>query len=350
MDTGHYIPRTHPHYEEVLVHATWVHAAHSEGWKDVLILVIGLLWDWWAACGEDPGGKLTTFWNSYFVAPWAIWSIGDHMHIPCLIPSNQCAEAFFHNCVRVLGGRNHMRGNTHRVMQQMLPSIMNHQDLGVPDDLCFEVGVINRETFRWARAIVYPQPVCDPYRIRGWMNVIFHNKYLIIGNEKDDRFLCAYVLRGGSHGHNAMTMALVRRYEEFNRGSDAIWWHYKDEKPTSRNIKELQEELLRTVSLMEVAPILLPLLHLHLVRKLPCNGVAAGGAQGYTAGEPGAFNDQVPGESAQAGLHLQGVAEDRNLPGDYCGEPQAEGDRHTVRADAHAEEAEEAIKQGACCD
>ena len=79
-----------------------------------------------------------------------------------------------------------------------------------------------------------------------------------------------------------------------------------------------------------------------------CNGVVAGGAQGYTAGEPGAFNDQVPGESAQAGLHLQGVAEDRNLPRDYCGEPQAEGDRHTVRADAHAEEAEEAIMQARC--
>ena len=40
------------HYEEVLRHATWVHLAHSEGFKDIFIALIGCIWDCWIAAGE----------------------------------------------------------------------------------------------------------------------------------------------------------------------------------------------------------------------------------------------------------------------------------------------------------
>ena len=90
-------------------HATYVHLAHSQGWKEVLIMLIGRVWDMWRALGEDPQDRLRTFWSSYFVDQWAIWSVGDNMDIPCTLPSNQCIEAFFRNCSRVIGGRTRMR-------------------------------------------------------------------------------------------------------------------------------------------------------------------------------------------------------------------------------------------------
>ena len=139
LNSGSYIPKSHARFEEVLQHATWVHMAHSWGWKRVLVELIGHIWDLYIALGDDPNGYLTTFWESYFVEPWGNWTVGENEHVPCLIPSNQMVEAFFANVVRLLGGRTYLRGSTTKVFHEMLPKIMNHQEANLPDKLCFEV-------------------------------------------------------------------------------------------------------------------------------------------------------------------------------------------------------------------
>ena len=139
LGSGEYIPKSHMHYDEVLEQSTVVQLAHSEGWKAVLVELIGCIWDVWIALGED-GGHLKTFWESYFVAPWCIWSVCDNMHVPGMLPSNQMCEAFFRNVVRLLGGREQMRGSSEKVLNRMFPLIMAHQDANLPDRLCFEVS------------------------------------------------------------------------------------------------------------------------------------------------------------------------------------------------------------------
>lgn len=52
LNQGTYISKTHIHFKEVLQHATWVHLAHSEGFKSILIALIGCVWDCWIAAGE----------------------------------------------------------------------------------------------------------------------------------------------------------------------------------------------------------------------------------------------------------------------------------------------------------
>ena len=99
-----------------------------------------VVWERQCDCNrQDPSGKLRTFWTSYFVAPWACWTVSDNMHIPCLIPSNQMVEAFFRNVVRYLGGRGQLRRPARAVVQKMLPEVMNGEDMNFPDKLLFEV-------------------------------------------------------------------------------------------------------------------------------------------------------------------------------------------------------------------
>lgn len=50
-----YIPGGHAHFGEILRHAVMVHKAASEGFKDVLIQIIGCIWDCWAAANEVVG-------------------------------------------------------------------------------------------------------------------------------------------------------------------------------------------------------------------------------------------------------------------------------------------------------
>ena len=78
---------------------------------------------------------LKTFWESYFVYPWANWSIGANMHVPCLLPSNQMVEAFFRNVVRALGGRGQLRKTATTVLHHMLPLVMNDEDSNFSDEL-----------------------------------------------------------------------------------------------------------------------------------------------------------------------------------------------------------------------
>lgn len=61
------------------------------------------------------------------------------MHIPILTPQNQMVEAFFRNVLRALGGRSDLRKHMRKVMQEMLPKVMNSEDCNFPDKLLFEV-------------------------------------------------------------------------------------------------------------------------------------------------------------------------------------------------------------------
>lgn len=136
------MPKVHELFRTFSKHCHVVHLAHSEGWKDVLIELIGAIWECWIAVryvNPVMAGILREFWNTYLVAPWSNWTVGELMHVPCLIPSNQMVEAFFRNVVRTLGGRGNLRGSASTVLQKMLPRIMNHQDMHLPDNLCFEV-------------------------------------------------------------------------------------------------------------------------------------------------------------------------------------------------------------------
>ena len=220
-------------------------------------MLIGRVWDMWRALGEDPQDRLRTFWSSYFVDQWAIWSVGDNMDIPCTLPSNQCIEAFFRNCSRVIGGRTRMRGSTQRVMQRDLPAIMNHQDLALPDKLCYEVNQIAPEIFRRARVIAFPpSTISQPYLLRGAMNgymmVTYQSKFMLIASDHETgRFKCAYILCGGDHGHKQLSAEIIRKYEDCN-------YSYLPNNPpvlkaSQANVGRLRAALKKTVSYMQAS-------------------------------------------------------------------------------------------------
>jgi hypothetical protein len=52
LNQGTYISKSHQHYNEIVRHAMSVHKAASEGFKDVLIMIIGCIWDCWIAANE----------------------------------------------------------------------------------------------------------------------------------------------------------------------------------------------------------------------------------------------------------------------------------------------------------
>lgn len=241
-----YIPKSHQHFDEVLHHATMVHLAHSEGWKDVLIELIGAIWDIWAALREDPGGHLTTFWESYFVAPWSNWTVGENMHIPCLLPSNQMVEAFFRCCVQACGGKAQLRGSTRKVVQMLVPKIMEDQDLMRPDRLCFQIDYISENLMVKARVLAAPPGETGNHRTMG-MRIVFKSKNIIIGNDAEGRFRCAYVLRK-QQKYKALTFELLAKYEEYNHGySDGSWASLPK---TRHNLKILDKELEKRIEVM----------------------------------------------------------------------------------------------------
>lgn len=249
-----YIPKSHKHFDDIIIHATMVHLAHSEGWKDVLIELIGTIWDMWIFFGGDPGGHLKTFWESYFVSPWSNWTVGENMHIPCLLPNNQMVETFFRCCVRACGGKEQLRGSTRKVVQMLVPKIMEDQHLMRPDELCFKIDYVAEGLLLKARIIAAPvdQGGSGNRRVRGaeWMDVVFKSKFIIIGYDLDGyepKFKCAYVLRK-QEKYKELTYQMLAKYEEYNHGASAVDW--KSMSKTRANLKTLEGELEKRLEIM----------------------------------------------------------------------------------------------------
>lgn len=385
---GSYIPKSHDKFQEIMEHCTFVHLAHSELWKDTLVDLIGHIWDLWVALGEDPQGHLKTLWESYFVEPWGNWTVGENEHIPCMIPSNQMVEAFFRNVVRVLGGRGQLRGSTTKVLHRMLPTIMNHQDTNLPDELCFEVcrrttgtnmrlelpvsailtsdwqvEYIAPKMLEKARVLAAPANTLQaPRRYRDFyyeLQITFQSKFMVICNCKDsDEFKCAYVFRAKQKVFSPpLRLHEIELYEMWNHG-DCSDWHRVD---LTRSQSHLRTGLLRMEAELErhtdVMQALAPLasdscticdscLQLYankedeLLRFQMCMLVLTGVAQGHSARRCVAIVSAVSCESDALDLHMQGVTQDRHLLAHYCGEPPLRVHQHQVGADAYRKEAE----------
>ena len=301
LNQGGYIPFSHVRYEEVLQHATWVHMAHSWGWKIVLSQLIGHIWDLYVALGDDPSGHLKTFWESYWVEPWDVWTVGGNEHVPCLIPSNQMVEAFFKNVVRLLGGRGHLRKASTTVFHEMLPKIMNHQEANLPDQLCFEVcnrtlhfslafdkriiqlliafracilkntalcfslvflvcnfcwqvEYIQVEMLKKARVLAAPPSViAQPRRYRDFyydLTIVFQNKFMLICNQHTTGdFKCAYVFRGKQDVYAPpLRTNEIEQYELWNHGDASDWMPAN---ATQRGLERMEEQLQRRIDIMQ---------------------------------------------------------------------------------------------------
>ena len=81
---------------------------------------------------EEPGKyTIATLKASHLTPPWDTFSIGvcDHLELPCILPSQQCQEAWHRTITRTFKG--HMRGATDYVLDEMLPTLL-FRDSEVP--------------------------------------------------------------------------------------------------------------------------------------------------------------------------------------------------------------------------
>ena len=219
---------------------------------------------------------LKTFWESYFVYPWANWSIGANMHVPCLLPSNQMVEAFIRNVVRALGGRGQLRKTATTVLHHMLPLVMNDEDSNFSDELCFQVhhdfqscihaivivtlvrqvDYVHPQMLLKARVLAAPPASHPPRLYHGMFKVVFRNKFMYICNRYEDEsiFSCAYIYRekgarerGKTQPNREvykapLTLDAIRLYEESYRGAVSRQWNLMPKTPQTLAIAKLEFE------------------------------------------------------------------------------------------------------------
>jgi hypothetical protein len=135
LDKGEYCKVTFAHFEEAKEHVRAIHLAVSVQMKELLIEMIGDVWDEW---GDQ--GLRTKFWNSYCVEPWDCWSVGLFEN-PLCTPSNNTQEAWHRDLLRSrIPG--HFRGSTECVFNVALPKLIDMDALLQPSILTFDVPAI----------------------------------------------------------------------------------------------------------------------------------------------------------------------------------------------------------------
>ena len=103
--------------------------------------------------GEDSFSLLLTkytmdtkkFREFYLAEPWDRWAIGTFdsynqpLDLPGILPSNQCHESWHKLVKQMLKGK--LRGNMSVVLNTLLPTIMKRDELLMPNDLCWDLGM-----------------------------------------------------------------------------------------------------------------------------------------------------------------------------------------------------------------
>ena len=89
--------------------------------------------------------------------------------------------------------------------------------------------------------------------MNGFLTVTYQSKLLLIANDPETgRFKCAYILRGGEHGHKHLSTEIIGKYEECN------YSYMPNNLPALRanqaSVGRLRALLKKTVSYMQARP------------------------------------------------------------------------------------------------
>ena len=131
--SGEYCKKTWAHFKEAEAHILAIHNAGSPQMKELLIHECGLVWDQW-------GKQMDTFWNSYCVAPWDCWSIGDFACMLCT-PSQNTQESW-HKHLHTTRVPGLFRASTEHVFAAGLPQLIELDGVNKPKVLNFDVPCI----------------------------------------------------------------------------------------------------------------------------------------------------------------------------------------------------------------
>jgi hypothetical protein len=133
LGEGEYVKKTWQHLDAVQVHVRAIHLAVTSDMRDLLLEMIGPVWDKW-------GKQMDTFWDSNCVEPWNNWSVGL-FDAPLCTPSNNAQEAWHRDLLRArIPGM--FRGSTEHVFRVALPQLVQMDGLLKPTTIPFEVPAI----------------------------------------------------------------------------------------------------------------------------------------------------------------------------------------------------------------
>jgi hypothetical protein len=94
--------------------------------KELLISLVGKIWDTWILAGEDHFPKqtsaLTSLWNEYMVGDWSNWTTADCVGVAVCIPTNNTQERWHLKLTKELRGQ--MRASLGKVLEQSIPKMM----------------------------------------------------------------------------------------------------------------------------------------------------------------------------------------------------------------------------------